>query len=1316
MTRASSSRRRDSSTSAATITPTTTTPGSSALTIPASPSASSRLNAAGAGAGTRSSRDSIYSLSLSSRRHLTPLANPAPSTSTTSLSPSHARSSGTVTSTATSRLRNVASNASNRLGLPRLATDSGFSVSTSPPKATAVSPPPAPPASGPSGGTSVPASSAADGTKRAGTDSEPTAPAPPSVQPLPDTQAQDRVATAEAGAAAMKRKIPPGATLSAAEAGNSRRRTWFGFGSPMTAEPTSINPIGETPSTPLPMDADEAAFRLALVAGAPTQPAAAEGAAAQPAEGPKAALSPETTGATAKIQAEPQTEEVADGQSTAASSITEQVPTNPRTTNSRGWFTWRAQAQAPPPPPGSPLLPAEASQTITPKAVQQLAPAPAQAPPQPPTLTAPAPSKSSQPAYASPLRRMWNRSEQAADAPTEPETQSAPTASPVKAAMEQQAPPAPATEQHAPDGSGDRSGQPNAAGSSTWRFSLWAGRAPVDPQMNQGPAEDVKPNVVSSAGNSDIPSIVLNKEVTNHAEHESQAGASDPSTLGQASYASYITNWIPGWSSEIPQASSSSTLSQDATDGPGGASFVPRTPAEQVKADALARSERPRVLDTVSGSIQKLASPTEAILNSQTRKSWVSYFTTRNPHAIRRIQGTPASDGGPEVMDLDEDEPAESSTAPSLAESAPAVMKGGMGKGAAAAKAIVQKASAVTSAASSVVLKGGAKSGSKSASGSAPTSPVIGPTSKGGSPTKDGSTVASTPGRRGSSDPKGKGSAATTVRTQESTVSLSNKATATAQELTVPTPDNKAATNSKLSKKGSVVVLKAPNLVLPSFEDTFATAPRIWPPKVGMLERTIQAFNTYLFNKPPDFQRLGAPTATSASASQGTGKARRRSSTLFTEETAQRLPRSWEVMGDKTRASQRGVGSVRKVVVLGIRGWFAQFAILKNVMGEPTGTSFKFATMMTEAIRKHFKEAGWELNPEAITVIALEGDGRVADRVHDLSVNLLSNPAWVKDLHEADAIFFSAHSQGSIVGTELLARLIEQKHIQPERTRVCLLAMAGIHEGPFPHLQSAIMSAYFTYFETAAAKELFEFMASTAHVSESYAAALRICLSTGVKAVYVASVDDQVVPLHGALHAAISHPSILRALYIDGTAFPRADFLTNLLVLCTQVRNAGLNDHEVLSLLSTTVAGSLYGGVGHSNVYEEPQVYDLAVRYLFETTHPCSEPTCVGDHRVSMPAVDRRIFQVQAHNPYSLPWAIRGLLEDPDVRELFSEHMADLLEQFAQWKPTTKSQKDVHFRLSPLKSIQIPGVRQRTASTASSSMPPSPKFPSSSKL
>jgi hypothetical protein len=111
------------------------------------------------------------------------------------------------------------------------------------------------------------------------------------------------------------------------------------------------------------------------------------------------------------------------------------------------------------------------------------------------------------------------------------------------------------------------------------------------------------------------------------------------------------------------------------------------------------------------------------------------------------------------------------------------------------------------------------------------------------------------------------------------------------------------------------------------------------------------------------------------------------------------------------------------------------------------------------------------------------------------------------------------------------------------------------------------------------------------------------------KVVYVASLNDQVVPMYSGLFTAASHPHILRALYIDGDAyqweffsrvlfivinlrisFSSSDFLSNLLVLLLRILNAGLSDSGLLTHLSEATAGSL-SGVGHSTAYEEPGVF-----------------------------------------------------------------------------------------------------------------------------
>lgn len=171
------------------------------------------------------------------------------------------------------------------------------------------------------------------------------------------------------------------------------------------------------------------------------------------------------------------------------------------------------------------------------------------------------------------------------------------------------------------------------------------------------------------------------------------------------------------------------------------------------------------------------------------------------------------------------------------------------------------------------------------------------------------------------------------------------------------------------------------------------------------------------------------------------------------------------------------------------------------------------------------------------------------------------------------------------------------------------------------------------------------------------------------------------VPLYSALNASASHPSILRAIFCDGAAFPRVDFLTNLLSFCVAVRNAGLSDHNLLTLLSASVAGSLYGGAGHSLVYEEPQVYSLAVRYLLEVTSPNSYPTTKASESATPPKLQLEPFSTLENakwnsNPFALPWSLRGLLEDGVVRRYYDPIIEKLLRDYHDWNPTTKTLKD----------------------------------------
>jgi len=163
----------------------------------------------------------------------------------------------------------------------------------------------------------------------------------------------------------------------------------------------------------------------------------------------------------------------------------------------------------------------------------------------------------------------------------------------------------------------------------------------------------------------------------------------------------------------------------------------------------------------------------------------------------------------------------------------------------------------------------------------------------------------------------------------------------------------------------------------------------------------------------------------------------------------------------------------------------------------------------------------------------------------------LSNPAWINDLRRADAVFFAAHSQGCIVTTHLISRLIAQGHIRtahnadavascewafgpigviPETRRrsqpipggsegghqkVAMLAMCGVHLGPLYSIStSSVIQPYLQWFENAAARELFEFQDTTSAVSVAYQKSLSMILENEVKIVLLASYNDQVVCLY----------------------------------------------------------------------------------------------------------------------------------------------------------------------------------------------------------
>lgn len=227
---------------------------------------------------------------------------------------------------------------------------------------------------------------------------------------------------------------------------------------------------------------------------------------------------------------------------------------------------------------------------------------------------------------------------------------------------------------------------------------------------------------------------------------------------------------------------------------------------------------------------------------------------------------------------------------------------------------------------------------------------------------------------------------------------------------------------------------------------------------------------------------------------------------------------------------------IKKALAIGVHGYFPA-AILQKVLGQPTGTSIRFANAAATAIKHWTESQGYSCETEKV---ALEGEGFVSDRVDTLWKLLLN---WIDHIRTADFILVACHSQGVPVALMLVAKLIQFGCVNSARIGVC--AMAGVNLGPFAEYRSRFFGG--------SAGELFEFSRPNSLVSQKYQGALRVVLNYGVRIVYVGSIDDQLVSLEvriNSLHAIpytsrltffqsstfsnITHPYIYRAVFVDG--------------------------------------------------------------------------------------------------------------------------------------------------------------------------------------
>ncbi|KAM3525524.1 hypothetical protein NHJ13051_003956 [Beauveria bassiana] len=362
---------------------------------------------------------------------------------------------------------------------------------------------------------------------------------------------------------------------------------------------------------------------------------------------------------------------------------------------------------------------------------------------------------------------------------------------------------------------------------------------------------------------------------------------------------------------------------------------------------------------------------------------------------------------------------------------------------------------------------------------------------------------------------------------------------------------------------------------------------------------------------------------------------------------------------------------IKRALAIGVHGLFPA-TYLRPMMGQPTGTSLRFASLCADGIQRWADAHG--CGDCAIEKVALEGEGRIGDRVENLWKLLLN---WIDQIRQADLIVVACHSQGVPVGVMLLDKLIDLGIITDARIGVC--AMAGVALGPFPD--------YKTSFLMGSAAELWDFGNPQSVNSQRFEAALKRVLDYGARVTLIGSIDDQVVPMESAVYSPASHPYIYRAVFIDGRIHA-PDFIAHLIGFALKLRNLGVSDHGLVRELSLALAGSLYSGEGHSRLYYDDAVYDLAIAHALETTDvPKHTAPCRVEHRTAPTTTPTGAAPALASpNPYVLPWIMRGLLEEDFVKTELSAETEELLRQFDDWKPSNKALKDVKYRLEAVRS------------------------------
>ena len=395
---------------------------------------------------------------------------------------------------------------------------------------------------------------------------------------------------------------------------------------------------------------------------------------------------------------------------------------------------------------------------------------------------------------------------------------------------------------------------------------------------------------MASDTNVDVPGVTLESPADVEAPEEPPNLKTEPVpdsfrppslfTSAASARPSWYTTWI-GWGTSTPQMAPSASAGDVNTEpGPGSNQMDEMTEAQQIEAEALARANvpAPPPLPAVEPS---------PVIMSETRASWVSFFSSRNLTYTKTITDGSDMKGEMEVMDIDEED-----------------TPTGTNPTAASFKGTLQNPLATPNATKTNLTL--------------PTpTPVDGRRTTSPSPSNDSD-------RNRSDAPSPTHSSGMMPPSKQT--SLAPAAPLTGSK------DVKKQISSTKAAKDAIPKPKMPNFVLPSWGDTFYSAPRNFrpPTNASTLKKTFDAVSRLLIapaspsnpelenylqeRKKRLVESLSRILISPSKSPEVYEEEQRRMARIVGTD----LPRARSIMGDGIHGSD--IDAVKRIVIIGIHG------------------------------------------------------------------------------------------------------------------------------------------------------------------------------------------------------------------------------------------------------------------------------------------------------------------------------------------------------------------------------------------------------------